>query len=305
MNALWALKHFVEAVGLDLKKSCLEQLEPGWLVQLICDDNQDNASYARGKGVSGDDLDEDMEPDALDDPPRWLYGVNGSLHELDVSQSTRLRQAEDKLAAVREAELNPARRARNEDIAIQEQGLRFIQNLLGRPMPGAASESPLETAELIDHLFKEIGQDRLFEIIASKLRTKVLNPFSRRTGREARVLHPHSKLVVAAIYVLVHLAASIPRHQQLVIAQTELLRLLAQQASSKDRDVRVALCHLIINLTWPDEDDKESQSWAQRAMELRKLGFHTKMETLKHQDRDLDVRERAKTAFWQMEKVPC
>ncbi|KAI9170986.1 armadillo repeat protein [Paramyrothecium foliicola] len=306
LNAMWALKHFVDAVGYDLKKSCLEQLGPGWLVQLVCDDIQDTALYnARSAGSATDDLDEDMEPYTSDETPRWLCGVNGSLHELDGSQFSQLRQAEDKLAAVREAELNPVRRARNEDVAIQEQGLNFIQNLIGKPMPGAASESPTETAELIDHLFNELGQDRLFEILASKLKTKVLRPFSRRNGRETRLVHPHPKLVVAAIYVLVHIAASVPRHRQLIIAQTELLRLLAQQASSKDREVRVVLCHLIINLTWPDEDESESQALAQRALELKKLGFHTKMETLKHQDRDLDVRERAKTAFWQMEKVTC
>jgi hypothetical protein len=246
-----------------------------------------------------------MDVQPPDEPVRWLYGTNGAIRELDASRSTRLRQAEDRLAAIREAEVNPARKARNDDLAIQEQGLDFIRNFIGRPEPGLSSESASETTDMIDHLFHELGQDRLFEILASKLRSKVLHPFSRRAplgGRETRVLHPQAKIIVAVICILVHMAASIPRHRQLVIAQTELLKLLAQQASNKDRSVRVSLCHLVINLTW-QEDNAEAQACSQRAHELKKLGFYSKMETLKHQDRDLNVRERAKTAAWQIEQA--
>ncbi|PNY27575.1 Armadillo repeat-containing protein 8 [Tolypocladium capitatum] len=304
LNAMWAFKHFVDAVGPELKKASLEQLEPGWLVQLICDDTQDAALYSsRLRDMA--DVDEDMDMQPSDEAFRWLYGSNGSIHELDSSQSTRLRQAEDRLSAIRETELNPARRARNDDLAIQEQGLDFIRNLIGRPESGVSSEMPSETTEMIDYLFSELGQDRLFEILASKLRSKVLHPFSRRTstpGREPRIVHPQARIIVAVIYILVHMAASIPRHRQLVIAQTDLLKLLAQQATSKDREVRVALCHLVINLTW-QEDDTEAQQCAARAHELKRLGFHAKMESLKLQDRDLDVRERAKTAAWQIEQA--
>ncbi|ODA80936.1 hypothetical protein RJ55_03896 [Drechmeria coniospora] len=307
LHALWALKHFVDAVGPDLKKASLEQLEPGWLAQLICDDTQDPALHsARFKETTGDDdLDEDMGVQASAETFRWQFGSNGSMRELDASRSTRMRQAEDRLSAIREAELNPVRRARSDDIAIQEQGLDFIRNLIGRPETGTLSETPSETTEMIDHLFRELGQDRLFEMLASKLRSRMLHPFSRRTstsGRDQRVLHPQAKIIVAVLYILVHMAASIPRHRQLVIAQTDLLKLLAQQASSKDREVRIALCHLVINLTWRD-DDGEGQQCTARAHELKRLGFHSKMETLTHQDRDLDVRERAKTAAFQMEQM--
>ena len=306
LNALWALKHLVDAVGPDLKRACLEQLEPGWLVQLICDDTHETPLFAlKAKEPSSDDLDEDMDMQPTDEPVRWLYRTNGTLQELDVSRSSRMRQAEDRLASAREAELNPARKARNDDLAIQEQGLDFIRNFIGRPESGSSSEVASETTDMIDYLFSELGQDRLFDILASKLRSKVLHPFSRRApvpGKETRVFHPQSKIIVAVICILVHMAASIPRHRHLVIAQTELLKLLAQQASSKDRGVRASLCHLVINLTWGD-DDTDPQACAQRANELKKLGFHAKMETLGLQDRDLDVRQRAKQAASQLERA--
>ncbi|KAK9440442.1 armadillo repeat protein [Metarhizium brunneum] len=306
LNALWALKHFVDAVGPDLKKACLEQLQPGWLMQLIRDDDQETSFFAlKAKESSADDLDEDMDMQQSDEPLRWFFGTNGTIRELDASRSSRLRQVEDRLASVREAELNPTRKTRNDKLAIQEQGLDFIRNFIGRPESGVSSEAPSETTDMIDHLFSQLGQDRLFEILASKLRSKVLHPFSRRTPVSAggtRVLHPQAKIIVAVICILVHMAASIHRHRQLVIAQTELLKLLAQQVNSKDRGVRVSLCHLVINLTWHD-DETEAQACSHRAQELKRLGFYSKMETLKQHDRDLDVRERAKTATFQIDQA--
>ncbi|TWU74143.1 hypothetical protein ED733_005625 [Metarhizium rileyi] len=308
LNALWALKHFVDAVGPDLKKACLEQLEPEWLMQLIHVDSQETAQVAlKAKESPVDDLDENMDMQQSDEPLRWLYGTNGAIRELDFSRSSRLRQVEDRLASIREAELSPVRKARNDDLAIQEQGLDFIRNFIGRPEPGLSSEAPSETTEMIDYLFSKLGQHRLFGALASKLQSKVLHPFARRapvSGREIRVLHPQARIVEAVIFILVHMAASIPRHRQLVVSQTELLRLLAQYASSKDRGVRVSLCHLVINLTWK-EDDAEAHDCSQRAHELKRLGYWARMEKLKRNDRDLDVRERAKTAAWQIEQGTC
>ncbi|KAJ4261474.1 hypothetical protein NW762_006899 [Fusarium torreyae] len=306
LNALWALKHFVDAVGPDLKKATLAELGSHWLQQLICDDTEDSAlQLSKEREASGLDMDHDVDMQQSDEPHRWVYGSNGLLREINAANSTRLRQVEDKLAAVRESELNPVRRARNDDLAIQEQGLDLIRNLIGRPRSGLSSETTNETTEMIDFLLHELGTERLFEILSSKLRVKVFRPFSRRptvTGRETKLLHPQAKIIVAVIYILAHIAASVSRHQQMVITQTDLLKLLAQQASSKDREVRVALCHFIINLTYKD-DDGEAQACALRAIELRKLGFFTKMEALTKQDGDLDVRERAKTAAYQLEQA--
>jgi len=49
------------------------------------------------------------------------------------------------------------------------------------------------------------------------------------------------------------------------------------------------------------DDANDSQACAQRAQELKKLGFLARLENLEH-DVELDVRERAKTAVWQMKQ---
>jgi hypothetical protein len=304
LNALWALKHFVHAVSNDMKRQCLEELGQGWLVQLICDDTEDEALLSsRGKGghSSSDEMDEDVEMDQFEDQVDAAFGTSfdrSSNSRPSSSRSKSVQQAELRLAALRDAETNPARKARKDDIAVQEQGLDFIRNLIG----GAGSGGTSETTEMIDFLFNALGQDRVFEILASKLRPRVINPFNRRSSSssETRVIPPQAEIIIAVGYILVHMAASIPRHRQIVISQTELLKLLVPQFNHPSIEVRLALCWLVTNLTWMD-DQSDGQACAQRANELKKLGFLSKLEMLE-QDNELSVRERAKSALWQMKQ---
>lgn len=307
LNALWALKHFVHSVSNDMKRLCLEELGQGWLVQLICDDTEDEALVtSRGRGdrinTSGlsDEMDEDVEMDQFEEQLESAFGcsLGRSNSRPSSSRSKSVQQAELRLAVLRDAETNPAKKARKDDIAVQEQGLDFIRNLIG----GAGQGGTAETTEMIDFLFDALGQERVFEILASKLRSKVVKPSDRRSTSpsETRVIPPQSEIITAVGYILVHMAASEPRHRQLVIAQTELLKLLVPQFNHPSVEVRLALCWLVTNLTWMD-DANDGQACAQRASELKKLGFLTKLEMLEH-DPELNVRERAKSALWQMKQ---
>lgn len=286
-----------------MKRQCLEELGQGWLVQLICNDTEDEALVNARAGddatanQNGDLLDEDIDMD--DDQGGTALGTGpgrpSSRHRGIRSKSVQ--QAEARLALLREAETNPARKARKDDIAVQEQGLDFIRNLIG----GAGQGGTTETTEMIDFLFNALGQDRVFEILATKLRPKVVNRFGRRgSSAETRVIPPQSEIITAVGYILVHMAASVPRHRQLVIAQTDLLKLLVQQFSHPSIEVRLALCYLVTNLTWRD-DSNDSQACSQRANELKKLRFLNKLELLE-QDPELNVRQLAKSALWQMKQ---
>lgn len=297
LNALWALKHFVDGVSASMKKTCLEQLEPSWLIQLISDQEQDEDMYT---SRMGDDLDEEMDGEQPSGPPRWLYAAGGSICFVEASESSRLRQIEDYLSSIRESESNPNPKARNDIVAIQEQGVDFIRNLIGRVDGAVGADPSIENPEVIDYLFKALGQDRLFDILASKLRARVMHAFARNprfAGRDTKIVHPNARIVAVVIYILTHIAAAGPRYCQLVISQTELLKLLVQQANNKDCEVRLALCRLLYNLTTKD-NGAESQACVQRAAELTRLGFSSKIETLMKQDRDLNVRENARMAAW-------
>ncbi|KAI1753718.1 armadillo repeat protein [Xylaria castorea] len=312
LNALWALKNLVDSASIDHKKRCVEELESGWLVQLICDDTEDEALFSAktrserpSASATPDVMDEDVDMGFVDEQNRpWLasslYKTTSTTPKSDIRI---LQLAESRLETLKELEQNPVRKARHDDLAIQEQGLDFIRNLIGGAHSSNSPDSANDTMEMIDYLLNALGQDRLFAILASKLKPRVLHPFSRRgtSGNETRVLPPQAKIIEAVIFILVHIAASIPRHRQLVIAQTDLLKQLAKLSSSQDREVRVALCHLINNLTWQD-DMSDASACSQRATELKNLGFLKKLEALSQSDDELDVRERAKSALWQMKQ---
>lgn len=310
LNALWALKHWVDGANFSAKKDCLEELTPGWLIQLIHEDTEDDALYqrmARNEKQVANNMDEDVEMAQPGDESRT--SISSLLQHAASTSSTsgpartaRLRQAEETVAELREAELNPARKVRDDDLAIQEQGLNFLRNLIGSV--NSATDSARDHAEMIEHLFTVLDSSRFFEILHSKLRPKILHPFGRRhnpSRQDARVLYPQARIVSAVVYILVHVAASIPRHRQILTSQEKLLADLGKQFGSKDKDVRVALCHLITNLTWRDDPDDEISS-RDRAIELKRLGLLGKLETLESTDPNLDVRERAKAAIWQINK---
>jgi hypothetical protein len=292
LNALWALKHFVHGVNNDMKRQCVEELGQGWLVQLICDDTENQALNTSSTNIDRvhtpvDEINEDVEMDQFEEQVDTAFGSS-------FGRSKSVQQAELRLAALRDEEMNPIRKARKDDIAVQEQGLDFIRNLIG-----GAGQGGSETTEMIDFLFQSLGQDRVFEILMSKLKPKVINPYNRRSP-ETKIIPPQTEIIIAVAYIMVHMAASVPRHRQLVIAQTDLLKLLVPQFNHQSIEIRLALCWLCTNLTWLD-DQSDSSACKQRAQELRRLGFLGKLEMLE-QDPELNVRERAKSALWQMKQ---
>ena len=321
LNALWALKHLVLAAGNDVKKTCLEELGQGWLVQLICDDTEDEAlSSSKSKWEPSEKPDLDYEGDEtmgvnyqdghLDSKTIDGSGLsnrfmsdssivgNYSSAQLSASRNRYNVRASARLAELKDAELNPVRRARKDDIAVQEQGLDFIRNLIG----GGHHESGSSTPEMINYLFDTLGQDRVFEILDSKLQHKVIKRRDKRTGSssEARVIPASPEILAAVGWILVHMAASLPQHRQLIIAQTDMLRHLVPLFNHHNKDVRMSLCWLCANLTWMD-DEADHATCVQRSSELKKLGFLSKLESL-GLDPELDIRERAKMAISQMKQ---
>lgn len=303
LNALWALKHLVNNETVEYKKACLEELGADWLVSLIEDD--DNGEVV--PVTSLEEMDEDMDMGlAADHGRNWLSSsFYRNVSDVQQPEAEILRAAESELAGLRDEELNVARKAYQDDLKIQEQGLGLIRNMIGAVTNGPNSMDG--TVQMIDHLIRVIGQESLFELLSSKIRAKLVYPYSRRgaggpavASEPTRVL-PSPRIVEAAVYILVHIGASVPRHRQLLVSQTEMLKTLAKLLSSRDEGIRVALCHLINNLTWQD-DVGDAPACMQRSIELRRLGFLSKLEKLGQHDETLDVRERAKSALWQMKQ---
>ncbi|KFY18330.1 hypothetical protein V493_08706 [Pseudogymnoascus sp. VKM F-4281 (FW-2241)] len=321
LNALWALKHLVQSAGNNIKMACVEELGQGWLVQLICEDTEDDVAYTSSTRSTVLDQDNDVHMNYSEDEDYKQKTTENAAGMSSASKSSGFSQrfpeserskaisgstsqlVSSRFAALHKGELSPAKKARENDTAVQEQGLDLIRNLIG----AYNSTGPAENSDMIDFLFHSFGQDQIFEILASKLRPKIINPFSKRGAEngsgngETRIVPPQPEIITSVEYILANVAASVPRHRQQVVAQTELLKLVLEQSNHPDKEVRLALCWLIINLTWV-EDDQDTITRTQRVRELTKLGFLAKMEVLER-DCDLDVRDRAKTALWQMKQT--
>ena len=182
-----------------------------------------------------------------------------------------------------------------DEVAIVKQGLEFIRNL----MLGA------NIAEMIDHVFREVGQDEFFRILTSKLRPKVLNAFNRdRKSSESngiRHIQPPPEILISALYVIVHIAAGHPRHRQILINQPKLLELIIPLFNHRDQEIRASCAWIVYNLTWED-DASDKPGCRERARRLMDLGFYQKLREME-EDTDLNCKERAKTALHTMAAV--
>ena len=323
LNSVWALKHVVLDASNATKMSCLEELGPGWLKQIVNNDmetsnhaimsrngdREDGSSTpirmstpnAAGEQVdllnaveedsreSSQDVEEDGEEDLK------MVDSIGALSRAELDRKLYQHPSNGRGPISETAGLTSRRRssqpALTDELAIQQQGLDFVRNLIC----GSGA------SEMIEHIFRELGQDKLFELLAAKLRPRVFNAFNReRRSSENGVRHvqPQTDIIVSVCYIVVHIAAGSTRQRQLLISQTELLKLIVPLFSHANKDVRACCLWIVINLTWID-NASDNMNCKARARELMKLGVYEKLEHMEH-DADLDCRERARTASNQM-----
>ena len=191
----------------------------------------------------------------------------------------------------RNFEPRPSYQSVSDDLSIQKEGLDLLRNLL------CGTGAP----DMIDYVFSELGQEKLFEMLAAKLRPRVLNAFNReRRSSENGVRHvqPQVEIVLSICYILVHIAAGNSRQRQVLIAQSELLKLIVPLFNHADHEIRCCCVWICINMTWRD-DASDDGNCKTRARELFKLGVYEKLEQMGN-DPETDIRERSKTALHQI-----
>ena len=311
LNSVWALKHLVLGAPNPLKTKCLEELGPGWLKQIISNDTDDFVfpSGSRGDRDTGSGTPITMgTPNAAGEQVDLLNAVEDSSREssqaFDENVDEDLNMS-DSIGALSQAHpehrstplLSHRHENRANDVGtikshdIEREGLDLLRNILAGQ--GAA--------EMIDYIFREFGQDKLFELLANKLRPKILNAFNRErrlSENGVRQLQPPTKIIVSVLYIIVHIAAGLPRHRQLLVSQSELLKLVVPLFTHLDPEVRCPCAWIVINASWHDNSADLPNSRS-RARELVKLGFYEQLEAIEG-DPSLDVRERTRTALTQM-----
>ncbi|KAJ5693246.1 hypothetical protein N7462_002669 [Penicillium macrosclerotiorum] len=296
IESLWALKHVVYNSPNDIKMKVVEALTPKWIRQVISqdpvtaltrrglEDETDQASgIAMGRANSAGEQVDILNP--MDDAAEQGedYKMDESLPSSKMSLDMFLPDARRRRRLVWNGSLEQSTQTRQDDIAVQEQTFDLLRNIICGD--GAS--------EMIDFLLKEVGQQEMLDAIADNLRPRAIQLLHRREQAN-RSLHVPSEILSSVSALIIHLAAGLPRHRQLLLSHGDLLQSLTHYFNHSNRDVRVNCVWVVINLIY-EEDSTDREGCRQRAAQLRALGIIERLASLED-DSDLDVKERTKTA---------
>ncbi|KAI9376647.1 armadillo-type protein [Aspergillus egyptiacus] len=298
IESLWALKHVAYNTTNDVKTRIVEGLGPDWIRQVI---TQDPTSVLAKRGL--------VEEETGSSTPGGMSRANSAGERVDLLNPVDSNQGDEDLkmtdpmpsskvslemflpnASRRRklalnGDLDQSTQARQDDVAVQEQTFDLLRNIVCGP--GAT--------EMIDLLFKKIGQDLLLDTVADKLRPRSIQLPHRRESPNHRALQVPTEILVAVTFFIIHLAAGLPWHRQLLVQHRDILRYLTSYFSHSHRDVRTNCVWVVINLTYED-DASDREGCRERALKLRSMGVLDRLSSLEN-DPDLDVRERTKTAL--------
>ena len=157
-----------------------------------------------------------------------------------------------------------------------------------------------DAPEMIEYLFRELGQNDFLDTIADTLRPRTIQLPHRRDS-SSQSLHVPNEIINAAAALIIHLAAGHPRHRRIVTFHRELLRSLGNYFNHPHKDIRSNCVWVVINLIY-EEDQSDHEGCRERAVRLRSLGFAERLATLED-DAELDTRERTKTALHLLNKL--
>jgi hypothetical protein len=334
LASMWALKHLMLKAARDLKINALSEIGADWLLNTISGDQRDAGVFSNSGGVSvglsssnaageqvdllnpssmdldepvghghEDDIEAIEDDDDDDDDGEIMYDEPSNTHY----QASQMRSTlpptsafntRKHLYTVRELEENPDLQARRDDVAIQEQALDFLRNLFNGE----------DAAEIIDHVFREHGHQRIFDLLTAKLAPIPASQRQQSTGtpvsgtsNTSRPMYHPTELLIAATAVITHIANGAPQHKQLLVSQRALLQAWLPHFTHADRRVRINCVWAINSLTWI-EDDRDRVPARDRLSLLKQAGIANAVNLLANDD-DRDVRERVRTAMRQMDSL--
>ena len=280
----------------DLRIKVVEGLTPAWIRQVISQDPvsaltkrgleeepDQSPGIAMGRANSDGEQVDILNPMEDGGEPGEDFKMTDTMPPSKMSLDMFLPDSRRRRRLVLHGNLEQSTQSRQDDIAVQEQTFDLLRNII------CGSGAP----EMIDYLFKAIGQDELLDALADNLRPRTIQLPHRREP-SSRSLHVPPEILTAVSAVIIHIAAGLPRHRQLLVSHSDLLRSLTNYFNHPHREVRVNCVWVVINLIY-EEDQTDREGCRERATRLRALGFSDRLASLE-EDSDLDIKERTKTA---------
>lgn len=280
----------------DIKMKVFEGLGPAWIWQVIkrdttiaarhsLDEEMDQGtSLAMGGANSAGEQVDILNPMEDIDGPTENFKTTDNSSLSKVSSDIFLPDARRRRRLVLRGSIEQSTQTRQDDIAVQEQTYDLIRNILC----GAG------VAEMIDFLFKEVGQEEFLDVLADNLRPRNIQ-LAHRREQPNRPIQVPVEILSSVSGVIIHIAAGLPRHREILVSHKDLLRSLIGHLNHSHREVRVNCVWVVINLVY-EEDQSDHEGCRARATRLKELGIIEQLASLQ-EDSDLDVRERTKTAL--------
>ena len=269
LESLWALKQLAVNAPLVLKLKIVSELDCGWIRQLISTDPADTLpSGTHGSGMSQSDSQrtsatediimreesDDDDDDATDNFEEVIPDTSWANDAVDRPET---------------------------DYLIQCQLLDLLRNLFCGD----------NASDLVDSVLTQVGPSDFFEILRKRLSNRRVLGATRKENIEHP---PRADIVLKVLYTVVHIAACSQAWRRAVTNEGTLLKLVLAFHNHSQREIRVLVCWVAINLLYED-DVSDRFSCRQRAIDLSKIGYREKVAKMEN-DPDLDVRERAKSA---------
>jgi hypothetical protein len=265
-----------------------------------------------------EDDDDDLEDEDEDEDGEVMYDEASSTHYQASQLRSTLRSGpasnrpstpplstDRYLSSFREMEQDASLRAKRMDVAIQEQALDLIRNIITGD----------DCAVMLEHVLQQIGTEKFFSLLTDKLSPVPASLLPQAVSRNQqqngstpaiatignRIVYQPTPLILSTIHVIAHIANASPRHKSLLIAQSALLRAWLSHFTHPDRRVKVMCVWATSNLTWV-EDESDRDDARRRTKELGNIGIVSAIRKLAG-DADLDVRERVRTAAKNLETL--
>ncbi|EPS40140.1 hypothetical protein H072_6085 [Dactylellina haptotyla CBS 200.50] len=257
LNAIWALKHLVLKQDESVISSCLSAFGTTWLLEQIAIEDKTVGSHAEASNIG--------------------HSSDGKIllesHNIGFSEGVMGRLAANYAAPKPEDQRKKALQE------FQEQALDFFRNIMAGPNATSTFRQILRDTK--NHVISSIGNTNHGE--NASVNSSPTTPQRYKTPfydvlTEKLKSKPGERIVLAIIYVLVHIGAC-AEHRATLIEQSSLFHELIKLFEVQVDQIRIGLSWLAINLTWK-ENNGSNADFTRRVQKLRAYRYVDRLEWL-------------------------
>ncbi|KAL9616174.1 MAG: hypothetical protein Q9160_008927 [Pyrenula sp. 1 TL-2023] len=304
IESVWALKHIALHTQAEVKMSVFQHLGGRWIQEIVASEyhaapyrsyhDHTRKGTMVGANANGEHVDI-LNPTNTDG--------DSTMYELGPSSKPKFEIFKRNIQARRlaQAESEPyTDEARNGDVALQEQTIDLLRNMLC----GSATPS------VVEYVWNEMNNDFFLEMLTDRLRPRNIPPKFRSNDSNSsrkdsltsgKIVQPRAEIVLAVTYLLIHIAAGEAKYRRMLASHHELLKLTSALCEHPSAYVRINIIWMTSNLLYQDHQVSFTEA-RDRARLLESLQFRSRMRSLQD-DTNLDCRERVKTALSLMDDL--